>query len=168
MPSTFDAAMLLLRLGLGAMLLVHGANKVLGAGGIQGTERWFLSLGLRPAWLHARLAAGTEAGCGVLLMLGLLTPFACAGYIGLMLVAGLIDHRGKGFFVFKGGWEYVAVVGLVAAYIATVGAGDWSLDAAVGWRPFGPGWGLLAIGLGILSAAVLVVAGRDRSTVRDE
>ena len=31
-----------------------------------------------------------------------------------MTVASLTDHRGKGFFIFKGGWEYVAFVGAIA------------------------------------------------------
>ncbi|MGX9889163.1 DoxX family membrane protein [Streptomyces sp. NPDC002276] len=51
---------------------------------------WFASLGLRPAWLHARLAAGTEIVAGVLLGLGLLTGAACTAYVGLMFHGCLV------------------------------------------------------------------------------
>jgi putative oxidoreductase len=78
---------------------------VLGPGGLGGTTQWFARLGVRPAWLHARLAAATKIGAGTLLVIGLATPMACAAYVGLMVVAGLTDYRGKGFVIFKGGWE---------------------------------------------------------------
>src|SRR5690606_22388260 len=105
-----DLGLLVLRLALGPMLVVHGWNKVKGAGGLAGTTGWFEALGLRPAALHARLAAVTEIAAGLLLTLGLLTGLASAAFVGLMAVAMLTDHRGKGYFVFKGGSEYVIVV----------------------------------------------------------
>jgi putative oxidoreductase len=40
-----------------------------------------------------------------------------------MTVAGLTDHRGKGFFIFKCGWEYVGFVGAVAVALAFLGPG---------------------------------------------
>ena len=58
-----DVATLVLRLALGPMLVLHGLNKV--RGGLSGTAGWFESLGLRPGWLHARVAAATEIGAGV-------------------------------------------------------------------------------------------------------
>ncbi|MSW66757.1 MAG: DoxX family membrane protein, partial [Actinobacteria bacterium] len=56
----YNLAMLLIRLAIGPMLFVHGYNKVFGAGGLKGTAGWFESLGLKPGWVHARVAAGTE------------------------------------------------------------------------------------------------------------
>ena len=50
-----------------------------------------------------------------LLTLGAASPLPSAAAIGLMTTAARTDHKGKGFFVFKGGWEYTAVVSLVAA-----------------------------------------------------
>jgi putative oxidoreductase len=55
---------------------------------------------------------------------GLLTPLAGAAFVGLVLVAAFTDHRGKGFLVFKGGWEYVAVVGLGALCVVLTGPGE--------------------------------------------
>jgi putative oxidoreductase len=88
-----DLGLLAIRLALGLMLVAHGANKVFGPGGLRGTTAWFASLGLRPAWTPARLAAGTEVVAGLLLGLGLLTGQVCAAYVGLMLVAALTGHR---------------------------------------------------------------------------
>jgi putative oxidoreductase len=145
-----DIAALLLRLILGPMLVLHGLNKVAGAGGLTGTARWFESLGLRPGWLHARVAATNELVAGTLMTLGLLTPLAVAAFVGLMLVAAFTDHKGKGFFVFKGGWEYVAVVGAVAVVLALIGPGSASLDAALGIERSGAGWAGAALALGLL------------------
>ncbi|WP_405933093.1 DoxX family protein [Streptomyces sp. NBC_00827] len=96
-----DAAALALRGVLGPMLFAHGWNKVAGPGGLKGTAGWFESLGLRPAAVHARMAAGTEMAAGVGLVLGLANPLPAAAAVGLMTVAARTDHRGKGFFVFK-------------------------------------------------------------------
>jgi putative oxidoreductase len=149
------AGLLVIRLGLGGMLAVHGLNKVLGAGGLAGTARWFEGLGLRPGWLHARLAAGTEIGAGLLMACGLAFPLAGAAFIGLMTVAAVTDHRGKGFFVFKGGWEYVALIGVIAAALVSTGPGRYSLDAALGWQLAGPAWAGLAMLAGVGAAGGL-------------
>jgi len=166
MPTEIDLGMLIIRLALGPMLILHGYNKVFGAGGLAGTTRWFDGLGLRPAWLHARIAPVNEIGAGVLMTLGLVFPLACAAFIGLMAVATLTDHRGKGYFVFKGGWEYTLLVGMVAVGLAAVGPGDWSLDAAFDWDLHGVGWALGALALG-LAAALLLLAASYRPTKKE-
>ena len=156
MSTAIDLGMLVIRLALGPMLVVHGWNKLFGAGGLAGTTRWFEGLGLRPAWLHARIAPVNEIGAGVLMTLGLLTPLACAAFVGLMAVASLTDHRGKGYFVFRGGWEYTLLVGVVAVGIASIGPGDWSVDHAAGWHLEGPAWALGAAALGLAAAGLLL------------
>jgi putative oxidoreductase len=158
--TTQNLALLVLRAAIGSILLAHGYNKAFGVGGLDGTARWFASLGLRPPALHARVAAFTELAAGTALALGLITSAACAATIGLMTVAAITDHRGKGFFVFKGGWEYVAAVGVVSAVVAAVGPGTWSLDNAFGWTAFGWAWSLVAILLGVVAAVGLVVVCR--------
>lgn len=149
-----DAGSLTLRLGLGPMLMYHGYNKLAGPGGLEGTTGWFDALGLRPAAVHARLAAATELGAGLGLTLGAASPLPAAMAIGLMAVAARTDHRGKGFFVFKGGWEYTGVVAVAAMAQAALGPGRWSLDAIAGRQRHGARWALAAAAIGITTAAV--------------
>ncbi|MFF7476701.1 DoxX family membrane protein [Streptomyces sp. NPDC008092] len=156
--SARDAAALLLRATLGPMLIAHGWNKIAGPGGLAGTTGWFEALGLRPAAVHARLAAGTEIAAGAGLALGIAAPLPAAGAVGLMAVAAATDHRGKGFFVFKGGWEYVGVVGGAAVALAALGHGRYSLDAALRRGRSGGGAALAATGLGLAGAAALLIA----------
>src|SRR5918992_250132 len=107
--TALNLSLLVLRVVLGVVFLAHGINHVWRGGKIPGTARWFESLGMKPGVLHAWLASGTELVVGPLLFLGLLTPFAGAGVIGVMLVAWITNHRGNGFFIFRPGegWEYV-------------------------------------------------------------
>jgi putative oxidoreductase len=156
--STTDVPALLLRLAIGPMLVAHGSNKVFGKGGLEGTTRWFDALGLQPAHVHARLAAATEIGSGTMLTLGVASPLPAAAVIGLMVTAGRTDHKGKGFFVFKGGWEYVGVVGAVAAVIAILGPGRYSVDAKLGRTRRGLGWGLAAAAIGVANSVALLAA----------
>lgn len=160
-----DLGLLLVRLALGPVLVVHGLNKVAGPGGLGGTARWFEGLGLRPAWLHARLAAATELGAGTLLTLGLLTGLDATAFVGLMAVAALTDHRGKGFFVFKGGYEYTLVIGVVAVGLAATGPGAWSLDRALGLRLSGAVWAVVALVGGLAAAMALLAASSYRPKV---
>ncbi len=153
-----DSASLLLRLTIGPMLFTHGYNKVFGKGGLQGTTAWFEALGLKPAHVHARMAAATEMGAGTLLALGAASPLPAAATIGLMATAARTDHRAKGFFVFKGGWEYTGVVAAVAAVMAALGPGRLSLDAARGRHRAGLRWAVLAALIGIGSSAGLLAA----------
>ncbi|MFG2940804.1 DoxX family protein [Streptomyces sp. NPDC048282] len=153
-----DAAALVLRATLGPMLVAHGWNKVAGPGGLKGTTGWFEALGLRPAAVHARMAAGTELAAGVGITLGVANPLPAAAAVGLMTVAARTDHRGRGFFVFKGGWEYVGVVGGAAVALAALGNGRYSVDGLTGRQRHGSGCALLAAGLGVASAAALLAA----------
>ncbi len=123
-------ALLLLRCGAGAVMLAHGINHM--RPNIDGTAKWFGSMGMKPPKLQAWLASLTEVGSGILLILGLLTPFAAAGIVGVMAVAWAINHRGNGFFIFRPGegWEYVMTLGIVGIVIGALGAGEWSLDHA--------------------------------------
>jgi putative oxidoreductase len=151
--SSFDAALLLLRLTLGPMLFAHGYQKLFMGGRIEGTAGWFESMGMKPGKVNAWAAALTETGTGVLMTVGLLTPFAAAGMVGVMVVAWF-THRGE-FFVFKDGWEYNFVIGAVAVGIGALGAGGWSLDGLLGIEDDLAGWLGLAIAAGLGLAAGL-------------
>lgn len=137
----------------------HGYNKVFGASGLKGTAGWFKSLGMRAPNLQARLAAGTEVGSGLLLALGLLTPFAAAAFIALMIVAIVTSHWKNGYFIFLpgGGWEYCASIIAVALAIGIAGPGGVSLDNALSIN-WGVAGGILAGALGVASAIGQLVA----------
>ena len=155
-PRGSDIPALLLRLAIGPMLVAHGYNKVFGKGGLEGTTGWFDSLGLKPPHIHARLAAATEIGAGTMMTLGAASPIPAAAAIGLMTTAARTDHRGKGFFVFKGGWEYTAVVAAVAAAMAALGPGKFSVDSLLGKQRSGFRWGLLATLFGVANSTLLL------------
>ncbi len=155
------AAHLVLRCGLGGMILAHGLNKFFGGGRIPGTAKWFESIGMRPGILNALAAAVTECAAGVLLLAGLATPVAAGMLIALMVVAIVTVHRANGYFVFRPGQgiEYCLTIALMAAVLSVFGPGAWSLDHAFGWwhhsRTLG---GLIAVGLGLGGAAVQLLA----------
>jgi putative oxidoreductase len=147
-----DLAAVLLRGIVGFTMLAHGWNHVFGGGKLPGVERWFASLGFRHARLQALLASYGELLYGVLLVVGLLTPFAAAGVFGTMAVAFWANHRPNGYFIFRKGegYEYVLALAVVAAAIGAVGAGRWSLDRVVG----------IDLDLdGLLGLAIVVVGG---------
>jgi putative oxidoreductase len=159
-----DMASLMLRLTIGPMMMTHGINKVRGPGGIEGTTRWFAGLGFKPAAVHARMAAATEIGTGALLTVGAMTPMAAAGVVGVMTSAAATDHKGKGFFIFKGGWEYVAVVAGVATTIAALGPGRISIDGLRG-KPHGSFVrALLAAALGVAAAQGVLATRQEPET----
>ena len=164
-----DLVLLAFRTTLGVMILLHGKNHLWGAGDVEGTARWFHSIGFRPAKVHALMSGYVELLVGAGLIVGLLTPFACAALIGTMVVAGWAAHRPNGFFIFKDGYEYVLVVAVAAVVLGTFGPGTWSLDQLLGlvdYSPDAPSFGngllggdgaLIAAGGGLLGGALLLV-----------
>ena len=153
-----DLVALLIRVALGPMLIAHGWNKLRGPGGIAGTTRWFESLGLRPARLHAWVAAVMEIGVGLFVLMGVATGLACIGIVALMVVATLTDHRGKGYFIFRGGSEYTLLILIVTLAYATLGSGRWSFDHWLGIEHAGPIWMAAALVAGTGSALVVLAA----------
>jgi putative oxidoreductase len=149
-----DAGLLVLRLALGLTIAVHGFNKFFGGGRLPGTAAWFEGIGMRPGFVNAALAAATEVVAGLGVAAGLMTPLSAAGVIALMIVAITVTHRKNGFFIFHPGqgWEYCAFLAAAALSIATIGAGDWSLDHALGLDVEG-WWGAgIALVVGVASA----------------
>jgi putative oxidoreductase len=132
--NAWNLSLLILRVALGVVFLAHGINHVFRGGKIAGTGRWFESLGMKPGVLHAWLASLTEIGAGAMLLVGFLTPLAGAGIVGTMLVAWITNHLKNGFFIFRPGegYEYVMTLTLAGLAIAGLGAGEWSLDNALG------------------------------------
>jgi putative oxidoreductase len=91
-----------------------------------------------------------------MLAVGLLTPLAAAGVIGVMVVAIYTSHLKVGFFVFlpNQGWEYCATIALGALAVGTMGPGEWSLDNAIDFSLSGWGALIVTLALGVGGAAV--------------
>lgn len=151
-----DVALLCVRVVVGVTMIAHGLNHWRGGGRIEGTARWFSGLGLRHGKLQAWMSVVTEVGAGALLLVGLLTPLACAAVISVMMVAGLLAHRPNGFFVFKDGYEYVLVLAVTSLALAMLGPGQLSLDDASGIQVTGWAGGGIALGVAVAATAGLL------------
>jgi putative oxidoreductase len=152
-----DFGRTLLRTVVGALFVGHGTQKLFGwfgGHGPEGTAGFFESLGLRPGRRHAMLAGATEAGSGALLVLGLLTPVAASGVVGVMTTAIQRVHARNGVWSTNGGYEYNLVLAAAAVALAADGPGRPSLDAVLlpGFK--GNGWALAALGAGVGGAMI--------------
>jgi putative oxidoreductase len=158
-----EIGLLVLRLVVGLGLAAHGAQKLFGAfggAGIDGTGAVFEQVGLRPGRLHALVAGVAEFGGGLLIAVGLVTPFAAAAVIAVQTAAVLTVHWRNGFFATNNGFEYNLTLIAAAFALAGVGAGRWSLDHAIGLDLMSTGWALAALAAGVLGGVAAVVSGR--------
>jgi putative oxidoreductase len=159
-----NLALLVLRLIVGLTFSAHGAQKLFGAfggPGLAGTERMVEKLRMRPTWLYARLVGTAEFAGGLLLAAGLLTAPAAAAVVAVMTVAVLTVHGRNGFFNSNGGFEFnLALVAAVFA-LAGIGAGAWSLDAALRIADSGTWWAIGALAVGLIGGAAALFAGRS-------
>src|ERR1700730_6280269 len=108
-----DIGLLLLRSSVGLTLAAHGTQKLFGwfgGYGLDGTGKALEMLGFFPGRRQALMAGLAEFGGGLLLTLGLVTPFAASVVFAVMLVAGVSAHAQKGFFLTAGGYEYTLIL----------------------------------------------------------
>jgi len=135
-----DFALLLLRLVVGLLFIGHGTQKLFGwfnGPGIEGFGGMMHKLGYRPGVGYAKLGGLAEAGGGTLLVLGLVTPLGSFAIIAMMVNAIAAVHWSNGIWNSNGGIEFPLTLAVVAAALAYAGAGSWSVDAAIGWAPYG-------------------------------
>jgi putative oxidoreductase len=168
-----ELGLLVLRVVVGALFVGHGAQKlfgVFGGHGLSGTAGFFDQIGLRPGRLHAVAGGVAELTGGLLLALGLVTPLASLLLTAVMTAAIFSVHLRNGLWVTANGYEYNLVLIAAVFALAAVGAGDWSLDNALGLDVAGAGWALGALGLGLLGGIGAVLSSRlqraERSTAQ--
>lgn len=121
-----------IRLALGAVMLAHGAQKVLGSFGGPGFNAFTSGntpFGfMRPAWLWLAAAAVSELVGGVLLVLGFLTRIG-AFFIACVMVTAIIGvHWPGGFFAATRGYEYPMSLLAMAIALLIAGGGQASID----------------------------------------
>jgi putative oxidoreductase len=162
--------LLVLRVVVGLLFFGHGTPKLFGwfgGHGLSGTGQFFESMGFPHGKRQAFLAGLFEAGGGLLIALGLVTPFAAAALIAVMTVAVIKVHAAKGIWSTEGGYEYNAVLVAVVFALAGVGAGNWSLDHALSLHVSGTGWALAALGAGILGGLLPLAEARIAASRAD-
>ncbi len=90
-----------LRVAVGVIFVVHGAQKLFGAfdgSGLEGFSRMIAGLGLRPAMAWAAAVALIEFVGGIFLILGMMTRLAALLIAVVMAVAVIFVHLPHGFF----------------------------------------------------------------------
>jgi putative oxidoreductase len=120
---------LVVRIGCGWVLLVHGWGKV--TRGPSAYVKGFTEMGFDPAlpWVWAGLII--EFGGGLAILLGLFTRFfAAAVAIQMAIITVLYWHNG--FSWLNRGYEFTLLWGMVAFAIALRGGGPYSLDRKLG------------------------------------
>ncbi len=116
----------LIRFVAGAMMVPHGYAKVFG--GIEGTTKFFASVGLEPALTLAWYVGLLELVGGVCVAFGFLTRFMSAQLVGLLAVATFYIHLPSGFLWVKGGFEYPLFWMVIMIAITIQGGGKLSAD----------------------------------------
>ena len=156
---TTDFGLFLLRLALGAFLIIDSVGTFFRLGGNEGIS------GLETAYANYPYGNGLavvvptlELAAGVFLVLGLLTPVAALVAIAVtgFMALDAFNAQSDGFNVFAWTSETWVPVMLLAASLAVqfTGPGRYGIDASRGWakRPLASSWvgalvGLVAAGL---------------------
>lgn len=135
MPYLERWALLILRLFLGFVFMMHGAQKLFGAfggSGVKGLAAYFAKLGLEPSLPLAWVVTITEFFGGICIILGLLTRFWAAGLVIDMTVAVLKVHIPNGFFWGRGGFEFPLTLAVIALVVVLAGPSMMAVDRAIG------------------------------------
>jgi len=115
----------LLRIVIGLLFICHGAQKVFGIfGGINGAAVPLASL--------LGVAGVLELVLGALVAIGWLAGYAAFLASGEMAAAYFIGHFPHGFWPILNKGEEAVFYCFVFLYMATQGAGIWSVDGAKG------------------------------------
>jgi putative oxidoreductase len=124
LPLNPDAALLILRVVLGIIMLYHGWPKLTNLGG---TIEGFTGMGIPLPALSALFATLAEAGGGLLLLLGAFTDVAGLLFAIDMLGAITFVHAKNGLAVNEGGVEWPMALLAMALAVALAGPGRYSI-----------------------------------------
>jgi uncharacterized membrane protein YphA (DoxX/SURF4 family) len=125
------AAVIIIRLGVGAVSLSEGIQKFLFPADL-GAGR-FAKIGIPSPEFFGPFVGTFEICCGLLVLLGLFTRLAAIPVLVIMSVAIITTKIAampeKGFWVtaHDGRTDYLMLLGVI--FLLTVGGGKWSLDA---------------------------------------
>jgi len=123
-----------IRLGLAAVMVAHGAQKVLGSFGGPGLEKFVAGSTpfgfMKPTWLWLGAAALSELIGGLLILLGLLTRLGAFVIASVMLTA-VVGVHWPAFFASQSGYEYPLALLAMALGLLISGGGMASVDLAL-------------------------------------
>lgn len=118
MKSSTDLALLLVRVGLAAVFMIHGWDKLVS---MSDTIGFFSSIGLSPVWAY--IVAYTEIIGGLLMLLGIGAGWAGVALAATMVGSIIMVKLAKGFI---GGYEFDLMLFLSAISISLAGAGEYT------------------------------------------
>ncbi len=133
-----DFGLLILRVILGLTFAAHGAQKAFGWWGGPGYVGWTKAIAKMRYWpapFWAAVSTAAELVGGILIVLGLLTPFAAAFFVGQLAVIILRVHLPLGFWNAKGGIEFPLQLFAGTVVTLTAGPGAIALDSVLGILP---------------------------------
>ncbi len=156
-----DLGLLVMRVVLGGVFVAHGAQKlfgVLGGPGPDGFAQYLQQKGFEQTTVLSWVTGVTELGGGVLLILGLFTPLAAAGVLGVMVNAVALK-LGNGFFASSDGVEYEIVLGALAFGLLFTGPGRAAVDKGRSWfrHPVASGFIFLVVAAAASVSVFLVL-----------
>lgn len=130
-----DLGLLVMRLVVGTIFMAHGAQKVFGwfgGPGLDGFADDLAGMGYSPSDVLAALTGFTELVGGALVVLGLFTPVAAAGLLGVMVNAIWVKWN-AGLFAVDGGYELELALAALATALVLAGPGRVALDNGRVW-----------------------------------
>lgn len=124
-----------LRLGLGVVMIAHGAQKVLGLWGGPGFKAFTAGTTpfsfMKPTWLWLGAAALSELVGGIFVALGFLTRVGAFFIACTMLTAIAGVHWPNGLFSANRGYELPLTLLAIALALLISGGGQASVDKAL-------------------------------------
>lgn len=121
----FNAAMLWLRVGVGALMITHGYDKLVKFSEYKGDFMNFLGLG---STTSLALVVFSEFFCSILLILGLFTRLAT---IPLIITMGVVIYKVEKMDIFAGA-ELATLFFISYVVILLLGPGRASVDGMIG------------------------------------
>jgi putative oxidoreductase len=146
-----DMGLLFIRVALGAIFAVHGAQKIFGwfnGPGLDGFAEQLRQNGFEQVDVVSAMAGFVELVGGVLMILGLFTPLAGAALLAVAINAVWVKWNGQ-VFTHDDALELEIMLGAAAAGLTLTGPGRVALDNGRVWfrHPVATGWFFVLLGI---------------------
>ncbi len=155
----FDVGLPVLRVVLGAIMIVHGTQKLFrwfDGFGVKSTGMFFSKAGYPAGETMAVIAGLTETLGGLGVILGLFTPLAAAAIVGIMINA--IAAKWVGAVLGVEGVEFESLITAAAVTLALTGPGRFAVDSLLPvLRHHRLIHGVLALVLAVVLAVVVLL-----------